>query len=250
MVKISNSIILQKSQEFKVAMDIYHDNIYYNKLGLFISTTIMLMQLISIYNLYESLITSYTITLYIFITLLFAYIFTDFINGLIHMHMDNNTNYKSIVGPLIAAFHMHHKNQKYKIRNPILIYFFESGSKIWLVFYLGILIFLQLNISNFLYINLFLTAVGILSSFAELSHYWCHNADKHHPIISKLQKVRILLPPKHHKKHHIHDNMNYAFLNGMTDPILNIIARFLYKGYKSNSDLHAALYEGKQTDNR
>ncbi|MES2214699.1 MAG: fatty acid desaturase CarF family protein [Pseudomonadota bacterium] len=184
------------------------------------------------------------------IVVILAYILTDFINGFIHMYMDNNTNYKSIVGPFIAAFHMHHKQQKYKMRNPVAIYFIESGTKYWLVGYLGILIYLQWKISLPMYLNLFLVAIGLLSSFAEVSHYWCHNSNKSNLVITKLQDFRVLLPKYHHQNHHTKDNMNYAFLNGITDPILNIIAKHLYSGYKNNSDLHALAYSGKQTNNR
>ena len=55
---------------------------------------------------------------------------------------------------------------------------------------------------------------------------------------------------EHHKHHHLSDNINYAFLNGITDPILNKIALYLYNGYKNNADLHVLAYRGLQTSNR
>lgn len=33
-----------------------------------------------------------------------------------------------------------------------------------------------------------------------------------------------------------------AFLNGLTDPLINLIARKIYKGYKNTTDLHFAKY--------
>lgn len=245
-------MLKNKTQEFKKAMDIYYNNIFYNKFGIIVSVSIITMQLILLCNFSVYFDKGYNIIsiTILSIVLIIAYIFTDFINGFIHMYMDNNTNYKSIIGPFIAAFHMHHKQQRYKQRNPIFVYFMESGSKFWLVIYLGILICLQSKIYLFVYLNLFLITIGIFSSFAEVSHYWCHNSDKNNFVISKLQKLMILLPKKHHQEHHVNDNMNYAFLNGVTDPILNIIAKYLYTGYKNRSDLHALAYDGKQTDNR
>ena len=77
-------------------------------------------------------------------------------------------------------------------------------------------------------LNLGLVSFGILSSVAELSHYWCDSA-KTNAFISFLQKYRILLSLKHHRHHHIQDNRNYAFLNGASDPLLNIIAHTLIK---------------------
>jgi hypothetical protein len=38
-----------------------------------------------------------------------AYLLTDLLNGLIHLYMDNNDNYRSVIGPFVAAFHVHHK---------------------------------------------------------------------------------------------------------------------------------------------
>ena len=58
--------------------------------------------------------------------------------------------------------------------------------------------------------------------------------------------MRILLSKKHHMKHHLKDNTNYAFLNGMTDFSINIIAKHLYNGYKNNSDLHVLAYNNKE----
>ncbi|HCU06953.1 MAG TPA: hypothetical protein DIC42_05185 [Holosporales bacterium] len=232
-------------------MNKYHHNIVYNKFFMLISTGIVGMQIISLLNLWEGFkVNNGGDFIFMLLSIIFAYVLTDFINGGVHMYMDNNTNYTSFFGPFIAAFHMHHRCIKYKTRHPLMVYFIESGSKFWLFAYLGILIFLQYTISLSLFLHLFLVAFGIFSSFAEVSHYWCHNADKRHVIISALQKIRILLPKKHHQIHHMQDNMNYAFLNGVTDPILNIIARKLYKGYKKNSDLHALKYKGPQTGNR
>jgi hypothetical protein len=55
---------------------------------------------------------------------------------------------------------------------------------------------------------------------------------------------------RHHARHHLADNVDYAFLNGLTDPLLNVIAKKLYPGYKDTTDLHYAAYTGKGTDNR
>ena len=240
-----------KAEEFTIAMDIYHNNILYNKFGIVVASVIIGMQFISVCNLLTHLHINHTVIDVIggTIVLALAYVLTDFINGFIHMYMDNNTGYNSIIGPFIAAFHMHHKQQRYKTRNPVVVYFIESGSKFWLVGYLGILICIQHTIYTFVHLNLFLVAIGIFSSFAEVSHYWCHNSDKNNLIVSKLQKLRILLPKKHHRDHHIKDNVNYAFLNGITDPLLNILAKYLYGGYKNNADLHALAYNGQQTNN-
>lgn len=79
---------------------------------------------------------------------------------------------------------------------------------------------------------------GILSSIAEVSHYLCHTSDS--KVAKFLARIGLLLSREHHNHHHHSDNMNYAFLNGMTDPLLNLIARVFFTGYKTTTDKHFA----------
>lgn len=234
--------------EFSKAMEKYNKYFFYNKSGILVSIVIVVLQAITLINLFQSFYMVRVLDL--MLVFISAYIVTDFISGLVHMYMDNNTNYTSPVGPLIAAFHLHHKTPQYKDRNPVKVYFYESGTKVWLAVYLVVLLCCQINMNLPFGINFFLVAFGILSSFAEVSHYWCHNSKKDQIIINTLQKYRILLAKQHHAYHHHSDNMNYAFLNGITNPIVNKIANCLYEGYKNNSDRHVMAYRGKQTSNR
>jgi hypothetical protein len=171
-----------------------------------------------------------------------AYIVTDFVNGLVHMYMDNNTNYTSWVGPFVSAFHLHHSKPIYAKRHPIKVYFYESGTKFWLLAYLLVLAIFQKKLCLYYGLEFGLVCFGILSSVAEVSHYWCHNATRKNKIIRILQKYRILLSKQHHAAHHMSDNTHYAFLNGITDPLLNVISKHCYDGYKNHSDKHTAAY--------
>jgi len=98
------------------------------------------------------------------------------------------------------------------------------------------------------YLLLGLTLVGILSSVAEVSHFLCHNAKS--KTVLFLQKIGLLLSMEHHHNHHAKDNQSYAFLNGMSDFLLDRIAKRFYGGYKENSDLHSEGYDGEDTGNR
>lgn len=62
------------------------------------------------------------------------------------------------------------------------------------------------------------------------------------PLAGWLGDCGILLGKRHHARHHLHDNVSYAFLNGPTDPLIDPIARHLYPGYKDTTDLHYAAY--------
>jgi len=177
-----------------------------------------------------------------------AYVLADFINGLVHMYMDSNDDYESLAGPLVASFHLHHKTPRYRQRSLAGVYFHESGAKIWLAFFLvsAVAGVWQGALSGAAaYGALYFS---VLSSLAEVSHYLCHVPQTSAGRL--LGKVRILLPIRHHMRHHFEDNVNYAFLNGMTDPLLNVIARFVSRGYKNTTDTHYALYTGAGTSNR
>lgn len=232
--------LAQKIKEYQIAMEKYKNINYYARLEFFFSIIIIALQLITTIQLVQQY---NSINIFaIFITLFFSYFLTDFINGFAHMIVDNNDHYTSIVGPFVAAFHLHHIKLTYEKKHPLKIYFDESGHKIWLVFYLIILFIIQ-NVTHLnFYLNLCLVSIGVLSSVAELSHFWCHNKKQTNRLIRLLQKYHLLLSMKHHKLHHQQDNINYAFLNGMSDPILNIIAKYFFLGYKNFSDKHVKIY--------
>lgn len=181
-------------------------------------------------------------------TLLVAVVATDFLNGLVHMVMDNNDRYDSFVGPFIANFHLHHKVMQYKKRPLAIVYFNESGSKVWLVGYLlAVTLSLDLLGAHPATLHL-LVYVGILSSVAEVSHYLCHSSDSAFSMF--LGNTTLLLQKRHHARHHLEDNKNYAFLNGWTDPLLNVIAAAVYPGYKETTDRHYACYVVASGDSR
>lgn len=226
--------------DFQNAMLKYENNPFYARFSIGVAVVVLLCQLISVWNCLHS--SMHLGLLRIVIIWIAAYIATDFINGLVHLYMDNNTHYTSIVGPLIAAFHLHHLKLKYTVRHPILVYFYESGYKIWLAFYLILLCGLQYHHLIQASLSLFLVLFGILSSFAEVSHYWCHHATKRQVFIKRLQQTRILLSKPHHRIHHQYDNTHYAFLNGVTDPVINFIARRWFRGYKHHADKHVEAY--------
>ncbi len=172
------------------------------------------------------------------LALVLAWLLADFVNGLVHMYMDNNDHYESIVGPLIANFHLHHQTPLYRKRYLPAVYFIETGAKVWLVPCLAIIALLtQVEGIHPLLLHT-LVYFGVLSSVAEVSHYLCHTSNA--PLAVWLGNCGILLGKRHHAAHHLQDNVSYAFLNGLTDPLLNRIAARFSRGYKQHTDLHYA----------
>ena len=155
--------------------------------------------------------------------------------------MDNNDRYDSLAGPLVANFHLHHKTPLYR-KNPLpIVYFMETGSKIWLVGYLlGVSLLLAVTPLHPLTACV-LVYIGILSSVAEVSHYLCHTSTS--AVARLLAACGLLLSKRHHGRHHLEDNTNYAFLNGWSDLLLNRIARRCFPGYKTTTDRHFAAYD-------
>jgi len=170
-----------------------------------------------------------------------AFVLADLVSGLVHLYMDHNDHYASVVGPFIAAFHLHHDTPRYTDRSIIHVYVDESGSKQWLVVFLIVFSFLFLFTATPPLLLCIGAYFAVFSSLSELSHYLCHNSSA--KSVRLLQLLWILLPKKHHMQHHRVDNVNYAFLNGMSDPLINWIARNFYSGYRSGTELHTALYQ-------
>lgn len=233
-----------KQQQFNNAMELYNSRKRYTYLGRAVSIINITLQSYLLYRIWPQEIGAVRQIL----SLMVAYLLTDFINGLVHMFMDDNDNYTSLAGPLIANFHLHHKVPQYKKHTLPVVYFTESGSKIWLIGYLSAVLYV-LNMPG---ANLFtlhvLVYTGILSSCAEVSHYLCHTSRSR--VVDFLAVCGLLLSKRHHAKHHLQDNRDYAFLNGCTDPLLNLIAPFYCDGYKRKTDLHYACYSGLESDER
>ena len=177
-----------------------------------------------------------------------AFVLADFVNGWVHLYMDNSDHYEGWSGPFMASFHLHHRTPQYKKRPLIVVYYVESGSKIWLfVVTIAFVLGSALHLLNS-YIVYFAFYFSVLSSAAEVCHYLCHVRK---PKLAKaLERLGLILSTRYHAKHHREDNVQYTFLNGMTDPLVNFIAKRYYSGYKTTTDTHYANYLGSDTENR
>ena len=228
--------LAEKQQQFNAAMERYNTGSGYKLFNTAVSTVNISLQLWLLWQLRTVPIAAAGQAA----ALLISWLLADFGNGLVHMYMDSNDRYAPPAGPLIANFHLHHKIPRYTPRCLPVVYFVETGFKVWLVPFLFVTALLAG--SNWLPPQLLhiLVYSGILSSVAEVSHYLCHNSVS--PLAMLLGNCRILLSKKHHAVHHLQDNVSYAFLNGLTDPLLNPIAKRFFKGYKQHTDLHFATY--------
>lgn len=233
-----------KQQQFNDAMELYTSRPAYRRFDTAVSVANISLQLFLLYRIWPLPISAAGQLM----ALAAAYLLTDFVNGLVHIYMDNNDRYDSIAGPLIANFHLHHKTPRYKKNNLLVVYFNETGSKVWLVAYLAAVVLLAGTLGSHPVMLAVLVYTGILSSVAEVSHYLCHSSTS--VTAAWLAKAGLLLSKKHHAVYHLQDNANYAFLNGISDPLLNLIASAWFTGYKQTTDLHFAFYSGADGDSR
>ncbi len=225
-----------KQDQFISAMERYYSMKIYGYIGKLVSITNVSLQMILAYLILRIPIDPLSQAL----TFLAAYFLTDFINGLVHMIMDHNEDYESVYGPLVASFHLHHQTPKYTKKSLPVVYFNETGAKIWLAPFLFLVLFLVVQTGLDPLVLHLLLYIGLLSSFAEVSHYLCHTSDS--KTVNYLGRVGILLSREHHALHHELDNKNYAFLNGLSDPLINRIATAFLEGYKNTTDQHYAYY--------
>ena len=228
--------LTEKQKQFNAAMELYASHPAYKLFGTCVAVANVSLQGWLLWRIWPFEIGVGAQML----AIVMAWVLADFLNGLVHMYMDNNDRYDSLDGPLIANFHLHHKTPLYTPLSLPMVYFVESGSKVWLAPCLAVVALLTLvdGISPILLHVLVYT--GVLSSVAEVSHYLCHTSVS--PVSILLGNCGILLSKRRHAVHHLTDNVGYAFLNGLTDPLIDIIASRLSHGYKQHTDLHYAAY--------
>lgn len=176
------------------------------------------------------------------LALVLAWLLADLINGLIHLWMDHNQQYSGWAGPLVAAFHLHHRRPRYEEKPLWRVYVHESGFKLWLPPILGLVWLADATLGLPPVLLRLLAAFALFSSLAELSHFICHNRDGKGWRL--LARMGLLLDRRHHARHHREDNVSYAFLNGWSDRLIDWLAARAFSGYKQGTDLHVATWQG------
>jgi hypothetical protein len=234
----------EKQRQFNAAMERYQYDPVYRWVGQAVSCSIVSLQVVLAVLVLPATIGFFRQVM----AFIVAYVLADFVNGLVHMYMDNNDDYHSPAGPLVASFHLHHRTPRY-VQKPLpAVYYHETGSKLWLMPVMAgavLGVWFGWVADTVAYGLLYF---GVLSSVAEVSHYLCHVPGTRFSRL--LGKLHVLMPATYHLRHHTQDNINYTFLNCMTDPVVNGIARLLNLGYKKTTDTHYAHYTGLDTDNR
>ena len=224
----------ERQAEFRSAMDRFLASSLYDNSGVF-SVLIVGLQLMAVGCLLEAPLDAAS-HVAVFVA---AYCLTDLWNGLLHLVLDNVTGYRTPVGPFIANFQLHHERSGYRRAHPLRVYFNETGDKKWLLPFLVAALCMEPGHLKSLFLE-----VAILSSVAEVAHYWSHAAQVG-PVVGRMQRLGLLISPAEHRLHHTRDNTQYAFFTGWSNPVLNRVAEAFAPGYEDRTDRYAESYEGE-----
>ena len=221
-----------KREEARQALARYHSDPFYARLGNAVSWAVLTGQgLLLLLTFRDTL--GWGVAL---LALALAWLAADLLGGVVHLLMDHHDTYTGRLGPLTAAFHQHHTRPRYEEKPLPQVYFHESGFKLWLPPFLALGAGLALAGGLGPFALRVWAWTGVLSSVAEVSHYLVHS--HHRRWAEVLASAGLLLSRRRHARHHREDNVGYAFLNGWSDPLLDLVARRWFPGYKRGTDLH------------
>ena len=154
------------------------------------------------------------VILEVLVTVLIA----DFISGLFHWLEDAYGREDwPISGCLITRPNiLHHHNPRYFTRHS----WFHSS---WLLVCIGVLVVVAAWLCGLLTWHVWLFVV--LGANANQIHKWAHRSPAENgPVITFLQRIRLLQTPRHHAQHHLDPkNSHYCVLTDFLNPILDAL---------------------------
>jgi len=161
------------------------------------------------------------------LTVLLAYVATDFLSGLVHWGGDTVGDERiPFVGPnFIRPFREHHVDPKAITRHDLI----ETNGNNCIVTAvpLALAFFLMPGRDKFgFFISVFVAFVSLFTVATNQFHKWAH-ADSPPAIARFLQRLGLILPPQHHDVHHAvpHDK-HYCITVGWMNPVLNSLRFF------------------------
>ena len=143
---------------------------------------------------------------------------TDFVSGLLHWFEDAYGREEwPITGWLITKPNiLHHHDPRYFTRHG----WFHSS---WLLMCFGLVVVLAAWFCGLLTWHVWLFAS--LGANANQIHKWAHRSPAENgPLISFLQRIRLLQTPRHHAHHHTDPkNSHYCVITNFLNPILDAL---------------------------
>merc|ERR1711871_82796 len=154
-----------------------------------------------------------------------AFVFTDWMSGLLHVVLDNPVmNTWPVVGPEAKAFQGHHYDPTAVARGPWLDFLREHHILVFLVMALYILLKpsspgLMLFSLHFMWMSHVMMA----------AHRWSHTHPKYlSPIVKAMMNYGIVMTVKHHSSHHASYDCNFCIFSGWMNPLLNRLVHIVH----------------------
>jgi sterol desaturase/sphingolipid hydroxylase (fatty acid hydroxylase superfamily) len=153
---------------------------------------------------------------------------TDFVIGVTHLLLDHFISFEHpILGDVALDFNFHHQDPKNITRNtpkelfkPIIVYGLPTAAVISLL----------LSLTGNTIAILSGLWMGPLFCAAQLIHRLAHLDRPPNRLTHWLQRMRIFLPPEQHRKHHRDgERINFCNLNGLCNPLVNLMAAVLLR---------------------
>ncbi len=165
----------------------------------------------------------------------------DLLSGLTHMYIDFGTsNRKNPIHKELFLSRVHHHELHRPAKLNYASLWFSPALSSFIVLglipaFLGRLLTLPVNLEM---IGPFWLSLLWFSSFSQVAHAYAHGKAKHpvaRKVVRSLQKMRLLIPPKVHGKHHREIDCNFSVLNGWSNPLLNKIFKKRIEAHVSSN---------------
>lgn len=155
------------------------------------------------------------------LTILFIFLATDIISGILHIVLDNERSLEvPILDGLARGFQSHHNNPKDIYQMSLFNHLYVMHLPLTFIF------FIVLGINQPI---IYLAYASLAASLhvMQMSHRWAHTPKKLlNPTIVFFQKIGFLLAPKTHGLHHnnVFDS-NFCIMNGWSNFLLNRLVK-------------------------
>lgn len=157
-----------------------------------------------------------------------VYFYTDVISALLHVVLDNpyflDPNVAFGVIELAAkGFQEHHLDTTLICRMTVFDHLAPISTGLLAASVIGY------ALHNSVYLSTFQLALTFWLCLMQMAHRWSHMThEQRGPLINKLQKLKLILSPAEHLRHHRNPyDTQFAIMSGLFNPIMNRLVRIL-----------------------
>lgn len=168
-----------------------------------------------------------------FLGVLAGFLFADFFTGFYHFILDN---FKWTKVPVLEKqakeFQGHHLDPLDITRQNLGSLFYGPMWGVILYFFLAFIPGIFLNFG--VWFMWFSVGYPLFASYSQLFHMQTHRDSvsklkKRNKLVAFLRKLKILIKPEHHMKHHNNFHQNYEIVSGLATKLTNPIYKWIHQ---------------------